>query len=341
MSGGVDSSVAAALLVERGFAVEGVTFRTWSDVQDGAVADAQKVCRYLGITHHVLDLRDIFEVKVIDPFCREYLAGCTPNPCVVCNREIKFGVLLAWARERGFELVATGHYARVRWDPLRRRYLLLRAVDRDKDQSYVLYRLTQAQLARCLFPLGDVTKRQVRRLASTLELPVATKRESQEVCFIPEGGYRSFLAERHPEACRPGPILDSSGRVLGTHEGFPFYTVGQRRGLRIASRQRLYVLRLEPERNAVVVGSREELGVRGLRADQPNWIPFEHPPARLELEARIRYRARPAEGLLVLNEGGFQFFFRREQLGVTPGQSVVLYSGSLVVGGGRIAAALT
>ncbi|HHY92655.1 MAG TPA: tRNA 2-thiouridine(34) synthase MnmA, partial [Firmicutes bacterium] len=302
MSGGVDSSVTAALLKEQGYEVIGMTMQIWPKSQEdparenpggccslSAVEDARAVAHILGIPYYVVNLRETFEREVIDYFCREYAAGRTPNPCIVCNHRLKFAALLDKALALGAEYVATGHYARVRYDQVRERYVLLQGVDKHKDQSYALYGLTQKQLAHTLFPLGGFTKEETRRLAAELGLPVALKRDSQEICFVPGNDYRGFLRQRIPEKIRPGPFLDQNGNVVGTHQGLPFYTIGQRRGLGIPGRKRLYVTGLDPERNSVTLGPVEQLFHTELTAGAVNWVSIDRPPTMLAAEVRVRY----------------------------------------------------
>ena len=349
MSGGVDSSVAAALLKEEGWEVLGVTLRLWEDTAGGgeqspergkfakAIQDARGVARSLAIPHYVVDRREPFRETVVDYFAREYARGCTPNPCVLCNRKIKFAALLEKARELGADYIATGHYARVEFSPERGRYLLKKGVSREKDQSYMLYNLSQEQLARCLFPLGGMTKTQVRRKAEMLGLAVAGKKESQEICFIADGDYRSFLG-RCGIRGRPGPILHVSGRRLGTHRGIPFYTVGQRRGLGITWPHPLYVLEIRPQENLIVVGEREALYRRGARVRRLNLISISALEGRERVKAKIRYRAPEVEALLKPAESGEggEVCFAEPQPAVTPGQAAVFYQEDLVLGGGTI-----
>lgn len=352
MSGGVDSSVAAALLVEAGHEVIGITLRTARWVEPGdeaarfgsccspaAAMDARAVARQLGVPYYLLNHEREFAQTVIADFTREYAAGRTPSPCVVCNREVKFGTLLRRALAWEAEGVATGHYARVGRDPTTGRTLLYRGRDAGKDQSYFLWPLTQEQLARAVFPLGDLTKAEVRARARTLGLVTAETPESQELCFV-SGDYRTLLRERAPEAFRPGPIVDEAGGQVGTHGGLGGYTIGQRRGLGIAGREPRYVLRLDAERNTVVVGSRLALDADRLVAAEVNLIACERLEGTLAVDARVRHNAplmaaevearRPAE---------VEVRFARPQRAVTPGQSVVFYQGDLVVGGGVIARA--
>lgn len=351
MSGGVDSSVAAALLVQQGYEVVGVTLNVWPEQSDlsapervdaccalGAVEDARRVASRLGIPYYVLNFREVFEEQVIRNFVSEYRNGRTPNPCVRCNQFIKFDALLAKALAVGADYVATGHYARLVEDPATGRVRLLKAADRTKDQSYVLYVMTQERLRRALFPLGDLTKAETRQLAQELRLPVARKPESQEICFVPYRRYGEFLERYAPEVVRPGPIVDTGGRVLGAHRGIAFHTVGQRRGLGLATGEPLYVTTLVPETNTVVVGCAEELLRAECRATELSWIAFDEPPARLRARAKIRYRADEV-GCTVYPDGDglARVTFDAPQRAVTPGQSIVFYDGEEVLGGGLIA----
>jgi tRNA-specific 2-thiouridylase len=343
MSGGVDSSVAAALLKEEGHDVIGVTMQLRppsNEKNNGngldAIEDARKVARKLEIPHHVIDLRDIFNRTIIADFCREYSLGNTPNPCVLCNKYIKFGVLWEKARELGAALMATGHYARIETDNSGK-YLLKKGKDQRKDQSYFLCRLTQEQLSRTLFPLGNLTKVKVRQIASELKLPVAERPESQEICFIPDNNHTKFLKDHTLTPAEPGPILDGKGNVLGEHEGIAFYTIGQRKGLGIAATKPLYVTAIEPERNAVVVGTKEQTYADELTADNLNWIAASMPEQPIKVKARVRYRHPEAEAILSpLDKTSVYVKFAEPQMAITPGQAVVFYDGDTVIGGGTI-----
>ena len=351
LSGGVDSSVAAALLVEQGFDVIGVTLRVWpwrepeestkkfgSCCSPATVDDARAVARRLEIPYYLLNSEREFERAVIEPFAREYAAGRTPVPCVACNREVKFGSLAQRARAWDAAAVATGHYARITRDPASSRFLLWRGRDARKDQSDFLWPLTQAQLAAARFPVGDLTKDEVRAKARALGLVTAEKPESQEICFIPDDDYRGFLRRRVPEAFVPGPILDGRGTVLGRHQGLANYTVGQRRGLGLASSRPLYVTALDPARNAVVVGGADDGGVESLRAEQVNLISVPALVGPLAVAAKIRHTHEPAAATIEpLEDGAVMVRFERPQRAPAPGQSVVFYQGDLVVGGGVIA----
>nr|WP_277995787.1 tRNA 2-thiouridine(34) synthase MnmA [Moorella thermoacetica] len=348
MSGGVDSSTAAALLKEAGYEVIGVTLALWPEDtppppgETGccslkAVDDARRVANILDIPYYVLNFRDLFEREVIDYFIASYLEGETPNPCIACNRRIKFGALLAKARALGIDYIATGHYARRWYDKEKGRYLLARGRDAGKDQSYALYTFTQEQLAHTLLPLGDYTKVEVREIAARYGLPVARKAESQEICFVTEGDYRDYIQSRAREKIKPGPILDTRGRVLGQHRGLPFYTIGQRKGLGLALGKPCFVVALDPERNAVIVGDKEDLERRVLYARDNNYILWGELPDEARVTARIRYRAPEAAATWHPLAGGrARLEFDEPQRAITPGQAVVYYQGDLVVGGGTI-----
>ena len=349
MSGGVDSSVAAALLKQQGYDVIGITLNVWPEAGGvgadshhstccslDSVEDARRVADKLGIPHYTLNFRDLFDQTVIQTFLSEYLSGRTPNPCVLCNRFVKFQALLARAQALGADYLATGHYARLSRSSSGR-FTLHKALDASKDQSYALYSLTQEQLARTLLPLGGLEKAETRRIAADLGLVTAAKAESQEICFVPDGDYASYIRRRLPSAVRPGPIRDRKGAVLGTHPGIAFFTVGQRKGLGIALGKPLYVLEIVPEENAVVVGEREELQCSGLIADDFNWVSIEEPRGTIRASARIRYRAPEASGWAsVWRDGSVEVRFDEAQRAVAPGQAVVLYDGDEVLGGGTI-----
>lgn len=345
MSGGVDSSVAAALLVEQGYRVTGVMLRLWAEPAAGcrdnlcctpeAVERARDVATRLGIPFHQVDMREPFRRAVVETFIAEYAAARTPNPCIPCNREIRFGLLMEWARQRGADYLATGHYARVH--RVGDRYRLLRGRDRTKDQSYVLHILTQEQLAHVLFPLGDRTKGEVRALARERGLPVADQPESQDVCFLADGDYRRFVADHAPEAARPGPILDTAGQRLGEHKGLIHYTVGQRKGIGIAAPYPLYVLALDSRRNALIVGRAEELGQTECGVARMHYISGEEPTGPFEATAQIRYRHKEAPVVATPLPGGrLHVRFALPQRDITPGQYLVLYDGEVVLGGGVI-----
>lgn len=342
MSGGVDSSVAAALLLEAGHDVTGVTMQIWpsSDAEDGccsvsAVRDARRVCDLLGIAHYQLNYREAFEREVVAPFCDEYAAGRTPNPCVVCNDRIKFSDLLAAVSAQGADLLATGHYARIERDASGTPWLAT-GCDSGKDQSYFLYRLTRARMEHVLFPVGELRKTEVRAIAERFGLPTARKAESQEACFAADGDYVRVVADRVAGALEPGEIVDTSGRVLGRHEGVARFTVGQRKGLRIGgSGEPLYVVAIDPERRRVVAGTREKLRVSRVEAGDVIWRGS--PDA--EVRAAVRYRMEPRPARARHAAGRLTVEFAEPLYGVAPGQSVVCYEGDRVLGGGVIACA--
>lgn len=350
MSGGVDSSVAAALLQKRGYEVIGVTMQIWQESHPdpryggccslGAVEDARRVARRLGISHYVLNFRRLFADTVIRDFIHEYRSGRTPNPCVQCNRFVKFDALLKKADELGCDYIATGHYARVRFNPRTGRWNLLRARDKQKDQSYVLYMLTQEQLRRVLFPLGMMpSKEETRRIAAAMGLWTANKPDSQEICFVAHaGGYHQFLREITPDAFQPGEIRDVHGRVLGKHSGIALYTVGQRRRLNIYSPVPLYVLRILPEENAIIVGTEEQLYEREMRVEQVVWSSIPALEKPLKVMAKIRYNALAAPAWVYPGEApdSARVVFDQPVRAITPGQIAVFYRGETVVGGGVI-----
>ncbi|HUT32755.1 MAG TPA: tRNA 2-thiouridine(34) synthase MnmA [Planctomycetota bacterium] len=329
MSGGVDSSVSAALLKEAGHEVLGLFMRLASEP-----AGARRVAEHLGIAFEAVDFTGQREA-LIAYFCSEYDAGRTPNPCVVCNRRNKFGRLLDHARALGAERLATGHYVRLAEREGRR--VLRRGLDPTKDQSYVLSRLTQDQLGQALFPLGELRKEDVRRMARERGLPVHEGGESQDICFVPGGDYVALLRERIPDRIRPGPILDTSGRVLGEHPGCQCFTIGQRQGLRVALGSPRYVVRIDRQANAVVIGTREELERTTMLVSDVNWMAFAEPPARIEAAVQVRYNHRPVPAAIEpLPDGSARVTFARPETAITPGQAAVFYDGEIVLGGGWI-----
>ncbi|MDR3592975.1 MAG: tRNA 2-thiouridine(34) synthase MnmA [Negativicutes bacterium] len=349
MSGGVDSSLTAALLVRQGYDVIGATMQIWdSDRPDSpedlgccsltAVDDARRVADTLGIPYYVLNFREMFAETVVNYFIAEYSAGRTPNPCIACNRYVKFEGLLKKALALGAEYVATGHYARITYDEERRRYLLLKGIDAAKDQSYALYHLNQHTLQHFLMPLGDYTKVETRRLAAEFGLSVADKPDSQEICFVPDDDYKAFLQEKAPASLIPGEIVDTRGRVLGRHRGLPLYTVGQRKGLGLAAGTPLYVVALDSVHNRLIVGGAQDVFGSGLIAEDLNFIAMDELAGPITAAAKIRYSARTAEALITpLGNGRVRVNFSQPQRAITPGQSVVFYDGDIVLGGGLIA----
>jgi tRNA-specific 2-thiouridylase len=348
MSGGVDSSVTAALLQEQGYEVIGATMQLWSDclphseAESGccsisAVEDARRVATRLGIPYYVFNMADAFTTAVVDRFADAYLNGLTPNPCLLCNRDLKFGLFLDKARELDCDFIATGHYARVWFDDARKRYCLGKGKDTGKDQSYALYMLTQEQLAHTLLPLGDLSKQDTRRIAARYGLQVAQKKESQEICFVPNNNYREFMEQYRPGSAKPGPIVNLEGDVLGTHTGLANYTIGQRKGLGIGGGKPHFVVRLEVDRNAVVVGAAADVYQTSCRAEDVNWIAVPDLDAPLQVDAKIRYRVEPAQAVINLEaDGRVVTRFLRPQRAVTPGQAVVWYQDDVVIGGGII-----
>lgn len=348
MSGGVDSTVAAHLLLVAGYEVTGVTFRFWSECEARTAAarrtccsladmrDAARAAGQLGIEHRVVDLREEFKELVVDPFVGSYVAGSTPNPCVDCNRLLKFPELLSAADRLGADRISTGHYARIsETDGL---FRLLRGSDPAKDQAYVLYRLDQPTLARLLFPVGGMLKDDVVGTARGLGMDAAGKEESQDICFLPGGDYRGFLREHKPEAFLPGFILDREGRILGRHEGIADYTIGQRRGLGVPAPHPLYVIELDPARNAVVVGPREEAEMRGVRAEAAGWIAGLPPAEEFEAQVKVRYQMGAVSCRVRLaGDDAFEVELNEPVPAAAPGQSAVLYAGDEVLGGGIIA----
>jgi len=361
MSGGVDSSVAAALLKEQGHDVIGVTMGLSCSSKSSdrgccsfsAAADAKKVADSLGFPHYTLNFKDEFRHYVIDNFIEEYKNGRTPNPCIRCNQFIKFDLLMKKAKELGADYVATGHYARRRREILNPKseilnnhqnsnYKLLKGKDSKKDQSYVLYTMNQEALAHTLFPLGDLTKQEVRKIARELELPVAEKEESQEICFVEEDDYGRFIREAIPKTVKPGDIVDKAGKVVGRHEGIAFYTIGQRKGVGAHQGNPKYVVAIDRGNNQIVIGDQEDLLAKELLAEQVSFISEKLPTGHLEVAAKIRYNAAEAKAVVYLEHGAkntehrARVVFEKPQKAITPGQSAVFYKGDEVVGGGII-----
>lgn len=339
MSGGVDSSAAAWLLQQRGHHLFGITLDLFDHTSTEGT-DAARVAEQLGFPHHMLSLHDAFRTHVMDHFACSYEQGRTPNPCVECNRHIKFGALLEHSLAMGAEKLATGHYARLSQDTGSGRWLLYKALHPEKDQSYVLYSLTQHQLSHSLFPLGELSKDEIRTIAAANHLISAHKRDSQDICFIPDGDYGAFI-RRHTNNTYPsGCFLNEAGCVLGTHTGIVDYTIGQRRGLGVSSNQgRLYVKQVHPAENTVILSDNQSLFSRSLTANGINWIACDPPTAPLRLYAKIRYRMS-AQPCLVeqVSHDTLQVIFDQPQRAITPGQAVVFYDGDCVVGGASIAA---
>jgi tRNA-uridine 2-sulfurtransferase len=346
MSGGVDSSAAAALLLEQGYDVVGITLKLWpqdciSRAEDKccgpqAVTDARSVSNKLGIPYFLVDEADEFQKQVISYFAEEYKAGRTPNPCVMCNERLKFGTLINRARQLGAEYVATGHYARINTSE-NGRTLLMRGRDPKKDQSYFLFSLKQEQLSRCLMPLGELTKTDTREVARSACLKTAEKEESMEICFVPDKDYGRFLTQAKLVEKHRGEIVNLQGQVLGHHEGIEFFTIGQRKGLHLTSPKPLYVIELDPEKNRVIVGDESALEKDELTVERCNWIPFSELQQPIEVLAKIRYNHPGVVATVTPAENGSaKVKLHIPQRAVTPGQACVFYQDDLVVGGGWI-----
>jgi tRNA-specific 2-thiouridylase len=343
MSGGVDSAVAAALLAREHENVIGVMLKLWSDPStenlcctlDSKIM-AESVAFQLGIPFHTLDAQATFREKVVEHFINAYREGDTPNPCIVCNQQVRWDILQSYADEIGASHVATGHYARLREDSSGRMQLL-RGVDSSKDQSYVLYGLSQEHLSRTLFPLGEYHKSEIREVARTLSLPVSEKPDSQDLCFVGEEGYRDFLIRHTPEVVKPGSILSADGKVLGEHQGLAFYTIGQRKGLGIAAPQPYYVMAKEVRSNRLIVGTAADLGRDEAAVENVNWISGQPAQKPFHATIKIRYKAQEARGLVrPLNKARVHIRFDHPLRDITPGQSAVFYEGEVCLGGGII-----
>lgn len=347
MSGGVDSSATAALLLEQGYDVVGITLKLWpqdcvSRAEDKccgpqAVTDARAVCHKLDIPYYLIDEAAEFQAKVIRYFADEYKAGRTPNPCVLCNQNLKFGRLIERADQLGAQYVATGHFARVEKSPDGARTLLKRGRDLRKDQSYFLFSLRQDQLARAMFPIGEKTKADTREVARHCQLKTADKEESMEICFVPDNDYGKFLQQAKLVQKHRGEIVNLQGQVLGEHEGIEFYTIGQRKGLRISSPKPLYVIELDAERNRVIVGDDSALACDEFTAARCNWIAFATPPAAFDATVKIRYNHPGTSATVTPLPGGtVKVKLHAPQRAITPGQAAVFYQDDLVLGGGWI-----
>jgi len=345
MSGGVDSSVAAALLVHQGYEVIGMMLRLWTEPgKEGsnrcctpeAMALARRVCARLGIPFYAIDAQEVFYNQVVTSFIDGYAQGITPNPCLVCNRQVRWDFLLKRALALEADYMATGHYARAS-HAQNDSICLMRAVDRQKDQSYVLHVLDQEQLSHALFPIGEFTKPQVRQLARDYTLPVADRQESQDLCFLADEDYREFLKRYSLSSSTRGPIQNLRGKILGTHQGLASYTIGQRKGLGIASPQPMYVLRKDIENNILIVGGQEELGIKELIACEVNWISGTAPASPFRAQVKIRYKASDAWGkVFSLGENDARVLFDEPLRDITPGQAAVFYEGDVCLGGGII-----
>lgn len=349
MSGGVDSSVAAYLLKEQGYDVVGITMQIWPDMEEEeskrvggccslhAVNDARRVAQILDIPYYVMNFKEVFEKKVIDYFTNEYIKGKTPNPCIACNRYIKFEELLRRAFNLNATYLATGHYAIIEFDPQYNSYLLKKSINREKDQTYALYNLTRRQLPHILMPLGKYHKDRVREIAEKVGLPVARKRDSQEICFVKDDDYGSFVASRHPGKVKPGDFVDKEGNFLGKHKGIAHYTIGQRKGLGIALGKPVYVIDIIPKKNQVVLGDHDDVFHGSLIAEDINLIPFDTLDKPMKVTAKIRYSAPEAAAeISSIDKGTIKVTFDKPQRAITPGQAVVFYKNDIVIGGGTI-----
>ncbi len=347
MSGGVDSSVTSALLVEKGYDVIGVTMRFGFQDSDESgrpqccsiesVEDARRVCAQLGIPFYAVNYENIFKKEIVDYFCKEYSSGRTPNPCIICNQKLKFGKLLELAHQLDADYVATGHYARLYYDQNLKRYILKKGIDLNKDQSYALFSLTQDQLRYIMFPIGEYTKPQVREIARQKSLKVSERPESQELCFISDDNYNRFLKDQMSGQLKPGPIIDKSGKVIGQHQGIQFYTIGQRKGLGGNLGKAMYVTKIDPSSNTITIGSKNDLLVKNLTASGANFISIPKLTNPIKAIAKIRYKDNGTPGTVYpLSDDKFEVIFDNPSMAVTPGQAVVLYDGDIVIGGGWI-----
>lgn len=330
LSGGVDSTVSAMLLREQGYEVMGLTMVNWDESVGQKAANAAKI---LGIEHKIVDLRKDFQARVVDYFCQAYENAKTPNPCVECNKYIKFGALLDIALEENCDMVATGHYARIEYSKEKKRYLLRKGKDKKKDQSYFLYGLKQEQLAKIIFPLGNYSKDEVRELARQRNMKVAESGESQEICFI-AGDYRDFIQDRIKY--QGGEFHDLQGHLMGKHRGMPFYTIGQRKGLGVNGGRPLYVIDMDLDKNTIFLGNNEDLFADSLLVDDINLVSISELNETMQVQAKIRYAAKPADAVIRREDQTVRVNFSEAQRAITRGQSVVWYQGEYVVGGGII-----
>ena len=349
MSGGVDSSVAAYLLKEQGYDVIGVTMKLWQDDDDelieneggccslAAVEDARQVAEKIGIPFYVLNFSEVFKEKVIEPFIDEYLNGRTPNPCIACNKHIKFDDFFNKARQIGCDYVATGHYAKIEKDEETGRYLLKKSVTDKKDQTYALYNLTQEQLEHTLLPIGEFEKERVREIAKEMGMDVHNKPDSQEICFVKDNDYAGYVKKHAKRRIDPVFFVDTKGNILGKHNGIVNYTIGQRKGLGIALGKPMFVVDIDPVKNTVVLGDNEDIFNKGLIAKDVNLISIDDIKEPIRVQAKIRYSAKPSNATVTkIGENRIKIEFDEPQRAITKGQSVVMYDGDKVVGGGII-----
>lgn len=348
MSGGVDSSLAAALMQKDGYDTVGITFRMWPKEECGssvgrtccsleAVTRARAVAGDLDIPYYVVDFSEDFKKEVINYFCEEYLKGLTPNPCIICNARIKFGKLLEKAKSLGASHIATGHYANVNFDKKTKRYLLKEGKDKAKDQSYFLFGLSQEQLASAMFPLGGMAKEKVRLLAKKMKVRTFNTVSSQDICFVQDQSYAEYIKKKTGVLIKPGEIIDKNGKILGRHKGIPFYTIGQRRGLGVAHKEPLYVTGIDIGKNRIIAGPREDVMKKSLEAERMNWIAIPSLDKPIKVKAMIRYNHRKADAIVTkTGSDSVRVDFKEAQAAPTPGQAVVFYSKDVVVGGGWI-----
>lgn len=350
MSGGTDSSVSAILLKNNNFDIQGLTFKMWetelkscNEKEKGccdaeSLLEARDLAKKLNFPHEIIDIRNEFEHYVIEDFVKEYMDGRTPNPCVVCNTHIKWGILLDEMRNRGCEYYATGHYAKIRKE--NNRFILSRGVDTKKDQTYFLWTLTQEQLKHTIFPLGELTKDEVRQIAHKNGFEgIATKKESQEICFVRDDNYRTFLNEYVKDIktkIKEGNFVNLEGKILGKHKGYPYYTIGQRKGLNIALGTPAYILSIDAKKNEIVLGKYSDLEKQTLRIKSTNWIKYKNPPLGVDVDVKIRYNTPAVSGRIYKDTQGFYIELNKPVYAVTPGQSAVIYENNDIIGGGII-----
>lgn len=349
MSGGVDSSVSAALLKERGYEVIGLTMHLWDNTKIGGnkikgrccsiedIYDARRVAAVIDIPHYVINLEENFKQIIVDPFIDNYLTGKTPSPCILCNSHLKFAFLLEKAISLGATKLATGHYARVEYDEQRQRWLLKKGIDKQKDQSYFLFNLNQYQLSKSLFPLGNLTKKEVRILAEKYKLPVAKKAESQQLCFISNDNYRNFIINHYKEKIEEGNFISTDGKIIGKHKGLFNYTIGQRRKLGIAFGKPMFVVKINPLTNEIILGEEKELYNSIAIAEKVNWVSITNPSNDFKGKVRVRYKHEEASATIVpLDNNKIKVIFDEPQRAITPGQALVIYQEDILIGGGWI-----
>lgn len=349
MSGGVDSSVTAYILKQRGYDVIGLTmqlidFSTIAGFKEQgkccseqSIYDARRAASIINIPHYVINLQNEFQEKVIQPFIMDYCYGKTPSPCILCNYYIKFDALLKKTLSIGAQKLATGHYVKLTFNKDNNRWFLKKSIDLSKDQSYFLFNLNQYQLSKAIFPLGEYTKKEVRKIANSINLPIANKPESQQLCFIPDDNYRNFIQTRHTLENNEGNFISTDGKILGTHKGIHYYTIGQRRQLGISLGKPLYVIKINPKNNTIILGEKKDIYSSEFIAENMNWIAFDTPPASIKAAARIRYKHEEASATITpIDQNSALIVFEQPQPAITPGQAVVLYQNDVVIGGGWI-----